>query len=336
MPPIFGGHNPSFRGFPMATNTIPVVLLSRLSTRVLVLAFAGLLGACSTLPAASVQAYGGVLFDDFDYADTAALVSGGWQVRSKQGHPGIEGAQWGQDSVQLVASEAGSGKHMLRLVASTDGSVEGTRQAQVCHARKYLEGTYAARIRFADAPVAGPDGDVVVETFYAISPLKFDFDPEYSELDWEYLPNGGWDNPETRMYSVTWQTVQIKPWHAFNGAHEEKRSLDGWHTLVMQAMNGRTHFFIDGKQVAEHGGRNYPVVPMTISFNMWFSPGGLLPGVTARRVYQQDVDWVFHAKDRLLSPEQVDAEVVSLRAGGRHHVDTVPARSPALESSCDL
>jgi hypothetical protein len=42
--------------------------------------------------------------------------------------------------------------------------------------------------------------------------------------------------------------------------------------------------FLDGELRAEHGGRNYPVVPMAINFNLWFSPGGLLPGVSVRRV----------------------------------------------------
>jgi hypothetical protein len=98
---------------------------------------------------------------------------------------------------------------LLRLAARTDGTPQGTSHAQVCHARKFFEGTNAARIRFSDAPVQGPDGDVVVETFYAVSPLRFDFDPEYSELDWEYLPNGGWGDKRTRLYGVTWQTVRL-------------------------------------------------------------------------------------------------------------------------------
>ena len=34
------------------------------------------------------------------------------------------------------------------------------------------QGNYAARVRFHDAPAAGPDSDQVVETFYMISPLK--------------------------------------------------------------------------------------------------------------------------------------------------------------------
>lgn len=308
-----------------------------LPRRCVLAALACVVSACATHappPAQMSLETSGLLFDDFDYPDTAALAAGGWQVRSKPGHPGIDGAQWGPGSVQLVPSASDRGRRMLHLEASTDGRSEGTTQAQVCHARKYLEGTYAARIRFSDAPAIGPDGDVVVETFYAVSPLRFDFDPEYSELDWEYLPNGGWGKAQTRMYSVTWQTVRLQPWSAWNGAHEEFRSFDGWHTLVMQAMHGKTHWFVDGVPLADHGGRNYPVVPMAISFNLWFAPGGLLPGVTARRVYQQNIDWVFHAKDRLLSPEQVDAAVASLRVQGRHHVDSVPPSG--LPSGCDL
>jgi hypothetical protein len=332
MPPISGKYNLSCPEFFM-TSKDKAAGISALAILAPLTVF---LSACVTQATAPAAADGGTLFDDFDYADTAALIAGGWQIRSKQGHPGIEGAQWGPDTVQLVEDPNGGGKRLLRLVASTDGTVEGTRHAQVCHARKYLEGTYATRIRFSDAPVIGPDDDIVVQTFYAVSPLRFDFDPEYSEMDWEYLPNGGWGKPQTRMYSVTWQTVQLKPWKAFNAAHEEFRSLAGWHTLVMQAMHGKTRYFVDGALLDEHGGRNYPVVPMSLNFNLWFSPGGLRPGVTARRVYQQDVDWVFHARNRLLSPEQVDAAIESLRKDGTRHVDTVPDAEPPLPSSCDL
>jgi hypothetical protein len=206
----------------------------------------------------------------------------------------------------------------------------------VCHARKYFEGTYAARVRFTDAPVQGPDGDVVVQTFYAVSPLRFDFDPEYSELDWEYLPNGGWGDARTRVYGVTWQTVALKPWKTYNQPHELFRALDGWHVLVMQAGGGKTRFYLDGVQLDEHGGRNYPVVPMSINFNLWFSPGGLIDGSRALRVYQQDVDWVFHARNRLLSPAEVESAVGALRRDGVRQLDRVPAANPPLASSCDF
>jgi hypothetical protein len=301
------------------------------------------LGGCASvkLPLPGLQASpapvdAGVFFDDFNYVDTPALTRSGWIVRDKPGHPGIEGAAWGTSTLALVNDAAEPGNRLLRLNARTDGTPQGTTQAQLCQARKFFEGTYAARIRFTDQPVAGPDGDVVVETFYIVSPLRFDFDPEYSELDWEYLPNGGWGNARTRLYGVTWQTVSLHPWKAYNQPHEAFRSVEGWHVLMMQVGAGKTRFYLDGVQLDEHGGRNYPATPMSINFNLWFSPGGQLPGVSTQRVYEQDVDWVFHARNRLLSPAEVNAEVAKLRETRTSFKDTVPAMHPPLASTCDF
>jgi len=288
--------------------------------------------SCPTLAAPA----DGLFFDDFSHANVQALAAHGWTLRHAVGHPGIPDAQWGPDTIALVPDPKQPGNQFLRLRASTDGTPPGTTQAQICHARKYLEGTYAARVRFSDEPVAGQDGDVVVQTFYIVSPLKHDFDPEFSEVDWEYLPNGGWGDPATRLYGITWQTVRMDPWQAHNQAHQEMRSVAGWHTLVLQVKDGKTHHWLDGVMVAEHGGRNYPVVPMSINFNLWFSPGGLLPVSKITRVYEQDVDWVLHVKDRLLTPAQVDAQVQSLRAEGLTAVDHVAPAAPALASTCDF
>jgi len=292
---------------------------------------AGLAG-CAQVPSTDA----GIFFDDFNHADVQALTAKGWILRDKAGHPGIEGAAWGPGTVTLVDDPQQPGNRLLRLNARTDGSAQGTTQAQLCQARKFFEGTYAARIRFTDAPVLGPDGDVVVETFYIVSPLRFDFDPQYSELDWEYLPNGGWGNPKTRLYGVTWQTVSLHPWQAFNQPHEAFRSVEGWHVLMMQVGAGKTRFYLDGVQLDEHGGRNYPATPMSINFNLWFSPGGQLAGESRQRAYEQDVDWVFHARNRLMSPAEVTAEVGRLRASRTSFKDTVPAMNPPLVSSCDF
>ena len=296
---------------------------------------AGALCATGTAPA-QVATDAGIFFDDFSQPDATALARSGWRVRDTPGHPGVEGAAWGAGTVALVDDPQQRGNRLLRLTARTDGTPRGTAHAQVCHARKYLAGTYAARVRFSDQPVEGPDGDVVVQTFYAVSPLKFDFDPQYSEIDWEYLPNGGWGDPRTRLYAVTWQTVRLDPWLAFNQPKQLFRALDGWHVLLMQVADGKTRYFLDGVQLDEHGGRNVPVLPMALSFNIWYSPGGLLPGSKALRVYQQDVDWVFHAKDRVLPPAEVDAAVNAFRRDGSAFIDSVPPADPPLASKCDL
>ena len=295
-----------------------------------------LAGCAAQLAGAATHVDDGVFFDDFDEPDLAAFAARGWQVRTQRGHPGVEGASWGSEGVALVDDNARAGNRLLRLRIRTDGSAANTVQAQVCQQRKFFEGTYAARLRFNDMPIAGRDGDVVVQTFYTVAPLRFDFDPQYSEFDWEYLPNGGWGDARTRLYGVSWQTVRLEPWLTFNQPHQEFRSMGGWHVLLMQIAHGRTLLYIDGELRAEHGGRNYPVVPMSLNFSQWFAPGGALANESGTRVYEQDVDWVYHARNRVLAPREVDAEVARLRAGGRGYVDGVPATDPPLDSRCDF
>ena len=319
---------------------LPTVLLFAASLLVLA-GCASFFPAASSAPAsAPVADPGGVLFDDFSQPGLAQLAASGWIVRDKIGHPGIEGARWGAGAVSLVDDPVHPGNRLLRLTARTDGTAAGTTQAQVCHARKYLEGTYAARIRFSDAPQQGPDGDVLVQTFYAVSPLRFPYDPQYSELDWEYLPNGGWGDARTRLYGVSWQTVRLDPWDAYNQPLQHFQSLGagrgGWHVLMMQVAAGKTRFYLDGQQLDEHGGRNFPVVPMAIAFSQWFVPAGQLAGVNTPRVYQQDVDWVYHARNRVMTPAEVTQAVQALRQAGQTAVDTVPAAEPPLASTCDF
>lgn len=299
----------------------------------LVVLAAGLAAACQAVDAVAAPQ---VFFDDFSYPDLPALWSGGWRPRTQSGHPGVEGATWADDAFELVDDPDRPGNRLLRLKARSDGTGAGTRQAQLCHARKYLEGTYAARVRFRDRPSQGQGGDPIIETFYLVSPLRHDYDPDFSEIDWEYLPNGGWGSDKTRLYGISWQTVRLDPWDAHNQAHQEMRSLDGWHVLTMQVGQGHTRLYIDGRQVDRHGGRNYPVVPMSINFNLWFAPDGLLPASALARVYEQDVDWVYHVRGQLQTPEQVLRTVQGMRRQGLMRIDTVPEADPPLPSRCDF
>jgi hypothetical protein len=299
-------------------------------------AAASLIALACAACAAGPDVSPGVFFDDFDYATPEDVATNGWQLRTADGHPGLPGGRFGVDAFSVVDDPARPGNRLLRMTARTDGTGPGTVQAQICQQRKYFEGTYAARIRFTDTPVRGVDGDPVIETFYAVSPLAHAFDPDFSEVDWEYLPNGGWGSEKTRLYAISWQTVQIDPWESRNSAHEEFGSFAGWHVLLMQIAHGEVREFVDGRPVAIHGGRNYPVRPMSINFNLWFSTGGLLPAGPAPRVYEEDIDWVFHARNAVLSPAEVDAAVRDFRAARTTHADTVPAADPPLPARCDF
>ncbi len=299
-------------------------------------AFATAIALCASRLACAGDSPPAIFFDDFSYAQPAELAAGGWLVRDGVGHPGLPGGRFGAEAISLVDDPARPGNRLLRMTARTDGTGPGTVQAQLCHQRKYLDGTYAARIRFSDAPRAGADGDFIVESFYAVAPLAHAFDPDFSELDWEYLPNGGWGSDRQRLYGVSWQTVQIDPWEAHNSAHEEFASFDGWHVLLMQVAHGEVREFVDGKPFAVHGGRNAPVSLMAISFNLWFATGGTLPTGGVPRVYDEDVDWVFHARDVVLSPADVEAEVHALQGAHTARTDSVPAATPPQPARCDF
>ena len=140
----------------------------RTSQLIIGLFVTSLLSACQNKSPAGSDAER-ILFDDFSHPSFESFNQGGWIVRSAVGWPGIEGATW-DDALAFIDDEQQPGNRLVRMTAKTDGKT--TRQAQFCHQRKYLEGTYAARVRFSDAPISGPDGDQIVQTFYNIAPIK--------------------------------------------------------------------------------------------------------------------------------------------------------------------
>ncbi len=274
-----------------------------------------------------------ILFDDFSYSTRDEMTANGWILRSGSGWPGVPGATFRPENVSFVDYPDQADNRLLRMTSSTGGTGENTYQTQVCHQRKYLEGTYAARVRFSDEPISGSDGDEVVQTFYTITPYVQPLDPDYSEMDYEYLPNGGWGGADLTFYVTTWETVQIEPWNADNTSNSIQGSLAGWHTLVTQVTGGTVRYFVDGTLIAQHGGDYYPDAPMSINFNLWFIDGGLAQA-DGVRAYQEDIDWVFHAADTLLMPDEVNAKVNELRNASVTFQDTV--LSGIQESPCDL
>ena len=122
-----------------------------------------------------------ILFEDFNYTNKEQLKKNGWIIRTEAGWPGVPGATWSENGVSLHKDD---GVQFLRMTSSTEGSGATTTQTQICQQRKFFEGTYAARVRFTDAPASGPGGDQIVESFYTIAPLKAPMDVDDSELDY--------------------------------------------------------------------------------------------------------------------------------------------------------
>lgn len=288
------------------------------------------------VPSSQTAAVDAVLFDDFSYGNKEQMKKNGWILRTEPGWPGVPGATWKEDGVSVLKDPAQPKNWIIRMISTTDGTNANTTQTQICHQRKYLEGTYAARVRFTDKPVSGPDGDQLVQAFYTISPLKAPMDLDYSESDWEYLPNGGWGIDGPTLYATTWETFSPEPnWKKDNVFQTTVASQDGWHTLVTQVMNQKVTYFVDGKLFAEHGGNYYPEDTMSINFNHWFIRDGMLKS-TERRQYEKDIDWVFHHANKTLTPEQVEAAVAAMRRKAVKFQDTVPAKKPPLTSPCNL
>lgn len=284
----------------------------------------------------SVKSKPEVLFDDFSYTNRKELKKHGWIVRTVAGWPGVPGATWSESGVSFLRDLNKPRNRILRMTSSTDGSNANTAQTQICHQRKYLEGTYAARVRFTDSPVSGPAGDQIVQSFYTISPLKAAMDLDYSELDFEYLPNGGWGIDGPTLYSTTWETFSPEPnWKKDNVFKTVLGSQAGWHTLITQVANGKVRYFVDGKFFAEHGGDYYPEDVMSINFNLWFIKDGMVK-VSGARQYNEDVDWVFYEAKSALTPEQVEERVTILRRNSVRFRDTVPAKAPVLASPCNF
>lgn len=256
-------------------------------------------------------------FDDFSYASTADTgFQNWWQLRSYSGGPGISGAQWLPSNASLV-NDGTTSNRLLRLRGSTNGTAGGSTQVEVLSkAQKFRYGTYASRFRFNDTTLSGPRlfGDKYVETFFTITPST---SPNYSEQDFEYLPNGGWGQGNT-------STMFLTSWDRSKGSRSNQVSAShaGWHTLVLHVSPTGIVYFIDGVQRASHGAEYAPTIGQYIAYQLWFIE--LDTSNNTSRTYYEDADWVYFAKDVLLTPNQVDAKVAGFRSAAVTRKDTVP------------
>lgn len=283
-----------------------------------------------------------VMFDDFYYTGSSdkELSNFSWTLRGGNGGPGPANCSWSQNNISFIDD---NGNKVMRLSAKTSGTGATTSQSEVYSKREYFEGTYSARIRFTDAPLTGtPDGDQINETFFTISSLAFNLDPDYSENDFvEYLPNGGWGVSGPNFWVTTWETYQPSPWVQQSTSDHINKSFAGWHIVSSVIMNGEVKYYIDGALIATHGGEYYPEKPMSIDFNLWFI--GLVSSNT-QRTYVEDIDWVYHAKDAEVNPADIpgiindfrNQKIVSINFNGDIRQDQVTSITPINKSKVSV
>ena len=260
-----------------------------------------------------------VFFDDFNMYSTSSdqsLIDFGYEVSDRTGGPGPGGCVWSRNNVSFVPNPEKSSDKLLRLTATTNGQGNNTVQSELLAPRQFLYGTYSARVKFSDAPAYGADGDQVVQTFYTISPYTLANSTDYGEMDFEYLPNGGWGKDTSTMWNTTWDTGSDRVTQATS------QSFNGWYICSIQCSSSEVKYYINGSLVASHSGKYVPTTPMFLSFNEWFIDG-VWAGGSSQRAYIQDVDWVYYAKDKLMTPAQTEANVNYYRNNSVSRKDTV-------------
>lgn len=277
-----------------------------------------------TLPSSGgggVPSVSAEFFDDFTYSgNNDPNFTNLWSIRTWAGGPGISGAQWLTSNVSVVTDPANGSNKLLRLQGSTTGTGAGSSQSEVMSkSRKFRLGTYASRVKFNDNPVFGNRyyGDKPIETFFTITPYVAN-NPNYSEQDFEYMPNGGWGQGNTNtMWLTSWETTT-----ASSGPSPVSVSFNGWHTVMLHITNSTVDYYIDGYLEDSHDPSFVPEEGQYLAYQVWFDE--IATGQSSSRTYNIDTDWVYFAKDTILTAAQVDAKVASLRSGGLPRKDTVP------------
>ena len=272
-------------------------------------------GSTTAAPAVTA-APSGVVFDDFHYTgpDDPALAANGWQARTEGGGPGMSHGGWSADGIDFPGDTAAEGGQSLRLQLGTDGTPQGTRQAELVSSHEtFLTGTLAARIFFTDQPIAGRNGDHINESLSTISSSPKS--PNYSELDYEYMPNGGWGAPGPRLDTTSWRSA--KPGDRVTHALNEH--LAGWHVVMLTAVNGVVTYSIDGRAVFSSDGKTFPRERMKVHFSSWLVD---LPFST-QRTWDMRVNWLYYHSGQAVSVGDVQKAVDGFYASGVNYANTL-------------
>lgn len=298
----------------------------------------GNLSAASNAVTAKTNPFNGVepsqlLFDDFTYStpdDASFLLN--WKASDYgPAAPGV--GVFSKNNVVFLADPTNASNKQMRIMFKTSGSRETTIQGEVEGKKQFLYGTYATRMRFYNQPIEGPSqivgpdtGDRMIATFFTISPYYVP-NTQYGELDFEYLPNAGWNADEggrftgPTMWNTTWKnrdTRITKP---------TAEDFSGWRTFWMTVTPTAVTYYIDDRLMVQHTNVEYiPKTTMYLMYNLWVSGEMFAAGQNGiARTWAEDVDWVYYAKDTTLSRSDIEGFVSQYKAQNIPKKDTLPA-----------
>ncbi|WP_159400994.1 glycoside hydrolase family 16 protein [Streptomyces sp. NRRL B-24484] len=275
-------------------------------------------GAAATSASPTPTGPPGTLFDNFHYTGPTdpALTAHGWEIRSGEGGPGIKDT-WSGAGASFPDDATAQGKRTLQLQASTDGTQKGTKQAEIqSTGAKLFNGTYAARVYLSDKPASGKNGDHVVQSYFPISPQ--DDSANYSELDYEYMTNGGWGTPGPQLDTTSW--FKADPPDRVTKPHKQR--LGGWHIMMVTSLNGKATYSMDGKELFTSSGKYVPREKMDVHFSNWFID--LLPSLGGQRTWNLKINWFYYKDAEAVSYADVQKTVDGFYTAGTDFVDTLP------------
>ena len=130
------------------------------------------------------------------------------------------------------------------------------------------------------------------------------------------MPNGGWGSKGPVLDTTTW--FSAKNGDRFTQRHNI--SLQGWHTIVMTAVNGVATYSLDGKDLKQfgqvlsargHGGQLQHLVREPA-----FAAG--------TRTWDTKVNWFYYNAKQAMSLADVQKTVTDFYGSGTNYVNTVP------------
>ncbi|MFD0327149.1 glycoside hydrolase family 16 protein [Streptacidiphilus monticola] len=208
---------------------------------------------------------------------------------------------------------------MMQLQVTSDGTKAGTHQTELESTEPtFYDGTYAARIYFTDGPAVGKNGDHINESFYAISSPNET--RQYSELDYEYMPNGGWGSIRPELDTTSWHSSK----QGDRVYHPTYQRLHGWHTVMITVHDGRTDYLLDGKKLFSNDASYSLHGPVDVAFSTWLID---LP-FAGKRTWNMQVNWFYYQAGKVLTLSQVNKAVKGYYVHGQTYVNTLAA-SPA-------